>query len=339
MDLLSNVLAVSGVRGTVAARIEAGESWGVLRPGVPRAAFHAVTAGVAWLGLPGQPSRKLMPGDVVLLPTGTEHSLAGDPDAVARPYDHEAEGDGADDGVYRIGSGPVRTHILCAHYEHDPAVSTQVLTLLPEVVHIRADNGGGCLDDTVRLLARELAHPQIATAVVLDSLVDILLVQLLRVWLVTKPAQAEASWLGVLGDPMIGEALAKLHEDPARAWTTATLAAEISVSRATLSRRFPAVIGQTPGAYLTGWRMDLASLRLRDTDDPLDEIARSVGYTSVYAFSRAFSRARSRPPGRYRAASRAWAQNESRDEERWAMEGTTGQMRRADRSLGKAPPR
>ena len=38
--------------------------------------------------------------------------------------------------------------------------------------------------------------------------------------------------------------------------------------------------------------MDLAARALRDTDQPLDVIARSVGYTSEYAFSRAFSRAR-----------------------------------------------
>ena len=331
MDLLADVLAVSGVRGTVGARVEAGEDWGFWRPGITGAAFHAVTAGVAWLGLPGRSPIKLMPGDVVLLPTGTEHTLASDPDAVARLYDHatveENRGEG---GIYRFGSGPARTHILCAHYDHDPAVSTQVLPLLPEVVHIRADNGGGCLDDTVRLLARELAHPQVATSVVLDRLVDILLVQLLRVWLAARPAQSEASWLGVLGDPMIGEALAKLHQDPARAWTTATLAAEINISRATLSRRFPAVVGQSPGAYLTRWRMDLAALRLRDTDDALETIARSVGYTSVYAFSRAFSRARSQPPGRYRLTSRAQARDgslRSRDDGQLTVSGASGPAR------------
>jgi AraC-like DNA-binding protein len=247
-----------------------------------------------------------MPGDVVLLPGGAEHILASDADALARTGEHASDGwERADTGVVRIGSGPVRTHILCAHYEHDPAVTTQVLALLPELVHIRAEHDGGCLEDTVRLLGRELAHPQIATAAVLDSLVDILLIQLLRVWLAAHPTQPHASWLGVLVDPVVGAAVAKLHEDPARAWTTETLAREISVSRATLSRRFPAVVGDTPGAYLTRWRMDLAARRLRDTDDTLETIARSVGYTSVYAFSRAFSRARSQPPGRYRITSRA----------------------------------
>jgi hypothetical protein len=43
--------------------------------------------------------------------------------------------------------------------------------------------------------------------------------------------------------------------------------------------------------------MDLAARRLRDTDDSLEAIARSVGYTSVHAFSRAFSRLRAPRPG------------------------------------------
>jgi AraC-like DNA-binding protein len=315
MDLLADILTVSGVRGTGGARIEGGESWAYWATDVPQAAFHAVTAGTAWLGVPGQPARQLMPGDVVLLPTGVAHVLASDAETVTRPIAEGSDAwEQAASGVVTIGSGPVRTHVLCAHYGHDPAVSTQVLALLPEVVHIRAENGGGCLEDTVRLLARELAHPQLATAVVLDRLVDILLVQLLRVWLEGKGdagAAAEPSWLGVLSDPIVGAAVAKLHEDPARAWTTAALASEIAVSRATLSRRFPAVVGETPGAYLTRWRMDLAARRLRDSDDPLEAIARSVGYTSVYAFSRAFSRARAQPPGRYRVTARAAAAGEA----------------------------
>jgi AraC-like DNA-binding protein len=310
MDLLADVLAVSGVRSTLGARIEAGADWGWWAPAVPRAAFHAVTAGTAWLAEAGHAPRQLMPGDVVLLPRGSAHVLASDPDAIARTTGVDAS-DGyeqEDGGAVRIGAGPVRTHILCAHYEHDPAVSTQVLALLPDLVHLRAENGGGALEDTVRLLGRELAHPQVASAVVLNSLVDVLLVQLLRAHLAAAGPDAEPpapSWLGVLDDPVVGAAVAKLHEDPARAWTTATLAREISVSRATLARRFPAVVGQTPGAYLTRWRMDLAARALRDTDDSLEGIARAVGYTSVYAFSRAFRRLRDEPPGRYRIAARA----------------------------------
>ncbi len=287
------------------ARIEAGEAWGFWWGNIPGAAFHAVSAGVAWLAVPGHPSVQLMPGDVILLPAGSDHSLSSDPDPAAQPCDHVAARRARADGqILRFGTGAVQTHILSASYTHDPVVSTQVLTLLPQIIHLRADHGGTCLSDTVRLLARELAHPQIATTVVLNSLIDVLLVQLLRAWLASHPVHATGSWLGVFSDPLIRQAVTKLHEEPARQWTTAALAAELSVSRATLSRRFPTVVGQTPGEYLTTWRMDLASKQLRDSNDDLETIARAVGYTSVYAFSRAFRRARAQPPGQYRISAR-----------------------------------
>jgi AraC-like DNA-binding protein len=68
--------------------------------------------------------------------------------------------------------------------------------------------------------------------------------------------------------------------------------------------RSPSAWASPSAAYLTRWRMDLAARALRDSDDPIDVIARSVGYTSEYAFSRAFSRDRALPPGRYRTHSR-----------------------------------
>jgi AraC-like DNA-binding protein len=306
MDVLADLLTVGGVRGTVGAIIDAGDDWGWWADRTPGAAVHAVTGGNAWLSVPGEEPLELGPGDVVLLPTGGEHVLGSDLAAVQRtgperfdPYLVRGAGQIA------IGTPPGRTQILCAHYAHDPAVSTPLLSLLPDLVHLPADRGAECLADTVHLLGRELALPQIAGTIVLDRLVDVLLVQLLRAWLIHAPDAATGSLLGALRDPLVGAALARLHAEPARAWTTDTLAAEIAVSRATLARRFTAAVGTTPGAYLTRWRMDLAARALRDTDQPVEAVAAAVGYTSPYAFNRAFRRARSQPPGRYRAAARA----------------------------------
>ncbi|GAA5063612.1 AraC family transcriptional regulator [Nocardia callitridis] len=310
MDLLADVLTVAGVRGALGARIEAAGTWTIAWPHSGRAAFYAVTAGTAWLRMPGRAPEQLLPGDVVLLPTGTEHTLSSESDAGAvHPRASEmcscdsaaAERARAEASVLRVGKGEIRTHILGASYRYDPVVSTQVLASLPEVVHIRADNGGSCLDDTVRLLGRELACPQLATEVVLNRLVDVLLVQLLRVWLTQQPAESHGSWLGVLSDPLVTAAMTKLHQNPAKAWTTELLAAELAVSRTTLARRFRAVADETPGSYLTRWRMDLAAVRLRDTDDTLEAIAHAVGYTSVPAFGRAFRRDRQQAPGSYRS--------------------------------------
>ena len=96
-----------------------------------------------------------------------------------------------------------------------------------------------------------------------------------------------------------------MHADPGAPWTLERLARESNLSRATLARRFASLVGEPPLAYLTRWRMELAARDLRVTDDAVSAIARRVGYTSEFAFSRAFSRHRGHAPGRYRIEARA----------------------------------
>ncbi|MDR7273457.1 AraC family transcriptional regulator [Catenuloplanes atrovinosus] len=304
MDVVTDVLEVSGVRGSLGARMEAGGDWAVAVDEAG-AALHAVTAGGAWLIRPGHPPVQLAAGDVVLVAARVPHTLAGSPDARGDGCDRAATARAQRTGeAIRVGTEPGDVRIVTIQYDCDHTVRTQLLFALPDLVHVRAGSGAEC-DDTVRMLGRELAHPRIATTAVLNSLVDIMLIQLLRAWLPTRAAAHRGTWFGMLGDPVVRSALEHIHADPARDWTTGTLAAATAVSRATLGRRFPAAIGQSPGTYLTQWRMDLAAARLHATDQSVESIAAAVGYHSVPAFSRAFTRAHGTPPGRYRAAARA----------------------------------
>jgi transcriptional regulator GlxA family with amidase domain len=158
------------------------------------------------------------------------------------------------------------------------------------------------MDNVVRLLAHEIAEPRPGARSVLNRLLDVVLVHVIRQWLATERTDVlPPSWLAGLRDPVVGAALSAIHAEPQRAWTLEDLARHTATSRATLTRRFPALVGQTPGSYLTHWRMDLAAQKLRTTTDSVGEIARTVGYTSEYAFNRAFTRIRGVPPGRYRA--------------------------------------
>ncbi len=302
MDPLADVLALAQVRGTVAATVYAGEGWGLNIVDVPGAAFHAITAGTAWLQLAGRPPTHLMPGDVVLLPIGTEHSVASDPGHALEPFDHAAaERAMATGGRLTVGEGATHTRILCASYRHDPTVMAPLLSLLPTMVHLRPGVDGEPMDSLVRLLAREINTPRPGAATVLDRLLDVVFVQIVRAWLDTAEAeQMPASWLRALRDPVTAAALTALHADPTRNWTLDTLAREVATSRATLARRFPDLVGDTPGGYLTRWRMDLAAQRLRTTTESIGPIGRSVGYTSEYAFNRAFARTTGVAPGRYR---------------------------------------
>ncbi len=107
-------------------------------------------------------------------------------------------------------------------------------------------------------------------------------------------------WLAGLRDPVVGRALALLHAELARAWTTETLAREVFLSRSAFADRFTALVGVPPMKYLTTWRMQVAAQRLREAHRSVAQTAADVGYESEAAFARAFERAFSMSPGIWR---------------------------------------
>lgn len=162
---------------------------------------------------------------------------------------------------------------------------------------ISADVGRRLLDALPGRLVVSVTLPALLAEdlddeLVRDRLLDLFLVRALQAW--GSPAEA-------MSDPVVGPVLRAVHADPARSWTSATLAAEASVSRATLYRRFTTLMGESPLSYVTGRRMALAADLLRNLDTTIDSVARKVGYTNAFAFSTAFRRAHGLPPSVWRA--------------------------------------
>jgi AraC-like DNA-binding protein len=302
VDVLGDVLELARVRGTLLATFDARAPWGIELPARPGAAFHAVVAGTCWFGVGGDPPRRLLPGDLVLLPGGVAHQLAAEPGLPLRRFDEALKREliTEDGDLVLDGPGP-RTRVICAGYRYDGEVAQPLLGLLPPVLHVSAtaEHGAGlrALLDLLAHECRSAADTGASTAAA--RLLDVLLVHVVRIWL-DGPDPDRASWLRGLRDPVTARALGLMHEQPGRPWTLQHLADAAHVSRATLARRFAEHVGESPLGYLTRWRMDVAARRLRDTDLPAATVAREVGYTSEYAFNRAFARYRCRPPGRYR---------------------------------------
>ena len=310
VDPLADVFDLSRVSCGVMAQLIAHEPWGVTIDPVPGAAFHAVVAGGCWLRIPGRAPQHLMPGDVVLLPTNTPHELVSSLDArtdsLAR---FETDIPRTPEGDMVIQGPGAGTRLLCAAYDYDHEVAHPLMSQLPPILHVPAgmpgDDGG--VAATLRLLALELGGRPHGSRAAVGRLIDVLLIHVMRAWLRLQDDNATDGWLLALRDPVVARAMNAIHQRPAEPWTIESLAREVSVSRATLARRFAHLVGETPPEYLTRWRMDLAAQRLRDTDDTVAAIAAAVGYRSEYSFSRAFTRHRGLAPGRYRRHTRARA--------------------------------
>ena len=306
VDPLADVFDLSRVSGAVMAQLIAHEPWGVAVDPLPGAVFHAMVAGGCWLRMPGRAPQHLMPGDVILLPTNTPHELVSSVDARTDSLTRF----GADTRGDMIIEGPgAGTRVLCAAYDYDHEVAHPLMSQLPPVLYIPAgmpgDDGG--VAATLRLLALELGGRPPGSRAAVGRLIDVMLIHVMRAWLRTQEDDATDGWLLALRDPLVARAMNAIHQRPHEPWTMESLAREVSVSRATLARRFAHLVGETPPEYLTRWRMDLAAQRLRDTDDTVAVIAAAVGYRSEYSFSRAFTRHRGLAPGRYRRHARARA--------------------------------
>ena len=302
MDVLSDLLDSAGLRGQVYCRTLASAPWGLEMPPLPQVGLHVVTEGVCWVRLAGEDElHRLLPGDAVILPHGSGHSLSDAPESPLLSFDEWKESkDERHRLIRRSGGGGEATSLICGGYRFVSGSAHPLVQLLPSRITARSVDGSG-LDLALRSLRREFERPDVGSPTIMSRLLDVVFVEILRQWLDTQ-GDGESGWLGALRDAAVSDALARLHQEPARRWTVADLAREVGLSRSVLARRFREKVGQTPLAYLAQVRLELAARQLLTSEASLIEIARRVGYDSEFAFNRAFKRQYGRPPGRFRRA-------------------------------------
>ena len=85
-------------------------------------------------------------------------------------------------------------------------------------------------------------------------------------------------------------AIAAMHDEPSRPWTVDDLAEISAMSRGRFIVSFREVVGITPAAYLTTWRLTVGR-RLLQRGERVKRAATLVGFGSAAAFSRAYARA------------------------------------------------
>ncbi|GAA1619806.1 AraC family transcriptional regulator [Nonomuraea maheshkhaliensis] len=303
MDVLSDVITIMRTGRPRSARVEWRAPWGQRFPSASGSAgFQVVLQGSCWLLPPDEPPVALSAGDVVFFPHGHGYAMADHPSTpVTEPACDPSDEDGLFASASAGGQG-ASTVLLCGGYRHDPDRAHPLLRDLPELIHLPAGPGlNSEVRAAVQLLGAEIHQPRLGADTVVSSLLDMLLLYILRAWFTDPHGACQVDgWAAALADPGVSAALDAIHRDPAHPWTVAELGARAGLSRAAFARRFAALVGQPPLAYLTWWRLASAGRLLRETDAPLSEIARRVGYGSEFAFANAFKRDYGVAPGRYR---------------------------------------
>jgi AraC-like DNA-binding protein len=304
MDVLADLLARARAQGSVFAQTAIGPARGIEFGGQRLLAVHTVLSGGAWFER--SETVRAEAGDVVLVPAGAPYRVVPAPGAPIDPLDHTTAETIAPTVTSRAFAAPPAlaapptARLLCGAYTLDSLLSDAILAGLPPILVLR----DAALERLVGLIADELAAPGAGEQTVLDRALDLMLVLALRAHF-TQPGAVVPGWYAALDDPGAGPAVRAIHADPRHRWTVAELAAEAGLSRAAFAKRFTDVVGQSPLAYLTGWRMALAAQALTDRGATIAEAAAEVGYTNAFAFADAFRRHYGEPPGRFRASREA----------------------------------
>lgn len=292
-DPLAETLQHLRMDGMFYCRSELSAPWGLDLPPMPGCVwFHVVTEGRCTLADHEGNELPVSSGDIVVFPHGRGHrgiSAEGvaTPSVFDLPHHYLSERY----AILRHGGGGERTHLVCGLVRMGSPGARSLIDLLPPVLRMDTSvpEQWQWLPGLLALMANETRSPRPGAEAVVTRLCDIFVIQAIRSWIDGTPKAAQG-WVGALRDPVVGPAIALIHQQPEHPWTVAELATAVGLSRSAFAARFTELVGQPAKAYLTEWRMQVAQDILGNESASIAEIAQRLGYGSEAAFSRAYKR-------------------------------------------------
>ena len=307
MDNLGGLLDAPRARGAFALRAVMQSPWSLRIQAESPLTLLAGVVGEFWIVPDDGDAVRIGPGDVAIT-RGPDHYNVSDapdlpPSVVIHPGQRCCDLDGNSlsekmmHGVRTWGNDPEGdTLFLVGSYEHLSDISDRLLRALPPVLTVSHEEWDSPL---VPLLGEEMIKDEPGQAAVLDRLLDLLLTAVLKAWF-GKRDTSSPEWWRHQGDRIVERALRLIHDKPDQPWTLDSLAYETGASRASLSRRFQALVGEPPMTFLKNWRMALAADLLCQPGETVGTVAGKVGYATPFAFSAAFKRVRGLSPQEHR---------------------------------------
>jgi AraC-like DNA-binding protein len=297
-DPLASVVALLKPEPSISKLVSGGGRWLVERRDMRSPFYCAMVDGTCLLTIRNRAPLILEAGDFVLVPEVFDFTMSSiDPPPRGAPCRPLETGP----GMFRLGEPDAPTEVRClvGHCTFASPDRDLLVSLLPEVIHVRAQDR---LITLMQMIQEETQDDRAARDMVLQRLLELLLIEALRS---VESTMAEPGLLRGLADPQLALALRQIHADPAAPLSVAGLADAAAMSRSTFFDRFRREVGTAPMEYVTAWRMAVAKDLLLQGNLAMVEIAQRVGYGSPSAFGMAFSRHVGISPGAFAGSRRA----------------------------------
>jgi AraC-like DNA-binding protein len=276
------------------------EGWRLHLPGPPGLLFHFVLEGNGVLYGPRSDAHPIAPLSLAVVPRGAKHIL-------------ESRGDVRDElRIDAPPSGDQVCQIVAGSIEHADLVvgcgivsvrygpSLDLFDHLHDVLAVDLSGVPEALPAFQGILAEQ--SQAIAGS---DAMTAALMTQCLVHFFRRLPSQGESAlpWLMALQDERLGRVVDMILDAPGADYTVASMAETAVMSRSAFAERFAESFGRSPMSFVNHVRMQRATQLLVVENLSIDEVARTVGYSSRSHFSRAFKDHSGLPPKDFRAES------------------------------------
>jgi AraC-like DNA-binding protein len=297
VDPLAEVVALLQPAARFNKSVSGAGPWRVQRTEPGQSFYGAIVEGACRLLVDGMEPIILRAGDFILIPSVYGFAMASLQDPAGVEISEDNPPPQLPGGEYRLGTVEAEAEVrfLVGHCVFGSPDSSLLVSLLPRLVLVR---GEPRLATLVRLVSEEFRAQRPAREMIMARLLEVLLIEALRSGSGFGP-EASPGLLRGLADARLAQALRRMHQDPAQAWSVERLAKQAALSRSAFFERFRREVGVAPMEYLLAWRMALAKNLLLRQQAGVAEVAQQVGYSSASTFSVAFGRHVGMPPSRY----------------------------------------
>jgi AraC-like DNA-binding protein len=209
---------------------------------------------------------------VLFFPTGRKHLIAPDP---------------------AIGAD-----LVSAAIDYQDPMANPLAHALPPFLKFQLSRYPD-LKKAAKWLFKEAFGDKCGRAPMVDRLVDIFIIQVLRQ--VLNDEKVTHGMLAGLSHPHLAHVITSIHAQPEYPWSLDSMAELAFMSRSKFADLFREVVDETPGEYLSNWRMSVAQSELLKGHS-VSIVADKVGYENGSALARAFRKKTGTSP-------KAWQQS------------------------------